>query len=205
MTQHAAQPRRPLRGRPAAAPADHRARPGGRRRDRQQALRRAAPALRRGPAARHRALHQLTRRLGLGRAGHLRHHAADPQRRRDAGDGAGREHGPVPALGRHAGQAVRAAAQPDPDAPGLGRHRRHRDRHRDPGREPRAHQERDDAADRRAHRPARREDRAGRAAGPLVHRRGGARLRLRRPGAHRRGRRDPAPSRRRDLRDGASA
>ena len=56
-------PRRPVRGRPPAAPADHRARPGGRRRDRQPALRGAAAALRRGPAARHRALHQLARRL----------------------------------------------------------------------------------------------------------------------------------------------
>ena len=74
----------------------------------------------------------------------------------------------------NAGQAVRAPAQPDPDAPGLGRHRRDRDRHRDPGREPRAHQERDDAADRGAHRPAGREDRAGRSTGPVVHRRGGA-------------------------------
>ena len=108
------------------------------------------------------------------RARDLRHHAADPQRREHAGDGAGREHGPVPALGRYAGQALRAAALADPDAPGLGRHRRHRGRHRDPGREPRAHQERDDRPDRRAHRPAARGGRARLAARPVVHRRGGA-------------------------------
>ncbi len=153
--------RRPA-DRPAAAPAHHRARPGGRRRDRQPALRRAAAALRRGPAQRHQPLHQLTRRLGLGRAGHLRHDAADPQRRQHPGDGTGRQHGPVPALGRHAGQALRPAALPGADAPGLRRHRRHGRRHRDPGREPRAHQERDDAADRRAHRPVGGEGRAGR-------------------------------------------
>ena len=44
--------------------------------------------------------------------------------------------------------------QPDPAAPGLGRHRWHRGRHRDPGREPRAHEERHDAHHRRAHRSA---------------------------------------------------
>ena len=114
------------------------------------------------PHARHQPLHQLARRLGLGGAGHLRHDAADPQRRQHAGDGTGGQHGPVPALGRYAGQALRAAALPGADAPGLGRHRRHGRRHRDPGREPRAHQERDDAPDRRAHRPARREGRARR-------------------------------------------
>ena len=57
----------------------------------------------------------------------------------DAGDGARREHGPVPADGGHAGQAVQPAARADPDAPGLGRDRRHRGRHRDPGREPGVH------------------------------------------------------------------
>ena len=118
-------------------------------------LRAAAAAVRRGPARRHQPLHQLPGRLGLGRAGHLRHHAADPQRRQHPGDGPGRQHGPVPALRRHPRQAVRPAARPDPDAPGLGRHRRHRRRHRDPGREPRAHQGSDAPADRRAHRPGR--------------------------------------------------
>ena len=40
------------------------------------------------------------RRLGQRRAGHLRHDAADPQRRQHAGDGTGRQHGPVPAVRR---------------------------------------------------------------------------------------------------------
>ena len=56
--------------------------------------------------------------------------------------------------------------------------------------------------DRRAHRPVGRDDRAGRAAGPVVHRRGGARLRLRRPGAHRRLLGDADAGRRRGVRDG---
>ena len=73
---------------------------------------------------------------------------------------------------------------------GSAGHRRQRGRHRDPGREPRAHQERDDAADRRAHRPAGREGRAGRGPRPVVHRRGGPRVRLRRRDPHRRVRRD---------------
>ena len=139
------QHRRPA-DRPAPAPAHRGPRPGGRRPDRQPPLRPAAAAVRGGPAPRHQPLHQLARRLGLRRPGHLRHDAADPQRRQHAGHGAGGEHGPVPAVGRYAGQAVRPAARAGPDAPGLGRHRRHRRRHRDPGREPRAHQERDAAA-----------------------------------------------------------
>ena len=61
----------------------------------------------------------------------------------------------------------------------------------DPGREPGAHQVGDDAADRRAHRPGPRDDRPGRRPGPLVHRRTGAGLRLRRPGPGV-GRRHPA-------------
>ena len=47
---------------------------------------------------RHQPLHQLPGRLGLRGPGHLRHDAADPQRRQHAGHGPGREHGPVPAV-----------------------------------------------------------------------------------------------------------
>ena len=60
--------------------------------------------------------------------------------------------------------------------------------------------------DRRAHRPAGGDDRAGLPAGPVVHRRGGARLRLRRPGAHRRRRRSRRTRpRQRVVRDGDGA
>ena len=56
------------------------------------------------------------------------------------------------------GQAVRAAARADPDAPGLGRPRRHGVGHQDPGRAVEPHQAGDGRDHRRAHRPDRRAD-----------------------------------------------
>ncbi len=106
---------------PAAAAADHRARQGGRRPGRQPALRGAPAALGRGPASRHQPLHQQPGWLGDRRPRDLRHDADDPQRRQHAGDGPRGQHGPVPALGRHAREALRAAARTSPAAPGLGR------------------------------------------------------------------------------------
>ena len=88
------------------------------------------------------------------RAGHLRHDAADPQRRPDAGHGPGRQHGPVPAVRRDRGQAVQPAARPGAHAPGLGRVRRHRRRRRDLRRAAGADGSHDDQADLEAHRPA---------------------------------------------------
>ncbi len=55
------------------------------------------------------------------RHGDLRHHGARAVRRRHLRDGHGRVDGRVPARGGHQGQALRAAARPDPDAPALGR------------------------------------------------------------------------------------
>ena len=169
LTRH--EPQR-LGVRPPAARADHLPRPGGRRHHRQPDLRPAAAARGRGPEPRHRALHQLARRLGDGRHGHLRHDDLRRLRRLDLRDGPGRVDGAVPALGRHARQALRPAARADPDAPALGRHRRHRVRHRDPGRAVQAHQARDGQADRRAHRPAARADPGRLRARPVVHRGG---------------------------------
>ena len=161
---------------PAHRPPRHRGRrPGG-----QPALRAAAAAVRGGPARRHQPLHQLAGRLGERGPGHLRHDAADPQRRQHAGHGAGREHGPVPAVRRGRGQAVQPAARPGADAPGLGRLRRHRGRHRDLRRAAGAHRGHDDPADLRAHRAAAGAGRARQPARPLVQRRGSARLRDRR-------------------------
>ena len=134
----------------------------------------------RGPHARH-ALHQVAggscASAGLAVYGH---DAADPQRRQHPGGGAGREHGPVPALGRHSRQAVRAAARAGAPAPGVGGHRRNRHRHARS--RPRTSSDTKNVMIgliARAHRPAGREGGEGRAAGPLVHRRGGGRLRLR--------------------------
>ena len=56
--------------------------------------------------------------------------------------GSGRLDGPVPALGRHQGQALRTAARPHHDAPAVGRYRWFGRRHRDHGRAVRAHQAR---------------------------------------------------------------
>ena len=78
---------------PAALPAHHRPRHRGRRPGGQPAVRPAAAAVGRGPARRHQPVHQLARRLGQRGAGHLRHDAADPQRRQHAGHGPGRQHG----------------------------------------------------------------------------------------------------------------
>ena len=55
-------------------------------------------------------------------------------RRGDVRDGSRRVDGPVPAVVRHARQALRAAPRADPHAPAVRRHRRHRVGHRDPGR-----------------------------------------------------------------------
>ena len=82
------------------------------------------------------------------------------------------------------GQALRHPARAGHDAPALGRHRRHGLRHQDPGRAAAAHQEADGRADRPAHRPDGRPDRDGLRPRPVVHRRGGQGVRLRRPGHH---------------------
>src|SRR5690606_6424515 len=184
---HRAEPGRQTDREPHAAP-DPGAGAGGRRRDRAAADEPAAAARGGGPASRHHAAHQLPGRVGLGRAGHLRHHADDRRRRRHGRDRAGGEHGAVPALGRHAGQALRPAARADPHAPGLGGAAGVADRHRDPGGEPRARQQGDDRADGTAHRPGGRADPPRLRPRPLVHRRGGARLRVRRRDRRRPGR-----------------
>ena len=167
--------------RAAAAAADHRARPAGRRRHRQPDRRADAAALGRGPAGGHRALHQLAGRFGDRRDGHLRHDGVHRVRRGDLRDGPGRLDGAVPALGGDPRQALRAAALPDPHAPALGGRRRHRVRHRDPGRAVHAAQAGDGRADRRAHRPDRGADHRRLRPGPLVLRAGGPGVRLRRP------------------------
>ena len=132
-------PRRPGL-QPAAARAHHLPRLRGRGRHRQRDLRAAAAARRRGPRQGHLALHQLARRLGVRRHGDLRHDAVRQERRRHGVDGPGRLDGAVPALRRHARQALRAAARADHDAPAVRRPRRHRLRHRDPGRADALHQ-----------------------------------------------------------------
>ena len=68
----------------------------------------------------------------------------------------------------------------------LRRHRRQRRRHRDPGRAVRGHQEGDVPAQRRVHRSDARAHRGRLRPRPLVHRSGGARVRLRRPHHHQR-------------------
>src|SRR5215472_9307246 len=166
---------------PAAAP-DRRPRPAGRRRPGQPGLRGADPARRGGQQPGHQPLHQLPGRLGHRRHGHLRRHAVRAERRRHVRDGHGRVHGPVPALRRRPGQALRDAARVDPHAPAARRDRRHRDRHQDPGRAdplPEAHAGR---AHCDAHRPDRRADRDRLGPGPLVHRGRGQGLRIRGPG-----------------------
>ena len=77
----------------------------------------------------------------------------------DGGDGHGRLDGPAAALRRHQGQAVRAAARADHDAPAVRRHRRHRRRHRHPGRADALHQADVPGAGRRTT-PARRRSRS---------------------------------------------
>ena len=114
----------------------------------------ADPARGREPGAGHLGLHQLARRLGHRRPGHLRHDAVRAVRRPHHLRRAGRIDGPVPALRRHAGQAVRPAPQPHPDAPAVRRHAGTGLGHRHPGRAdhlPEAHAGR---ADRLPHRPA---------------------------------------------------
>ena len=92
---------------PPAARAHHLPRLGGRGRQRQRHLRADAAARRRGPRQGHLALHQLPGRLGLGRHGDLRHDAVRQERRRHRGDGSRGLDGPVPALRRRRGQALR--------------------------------------------------------------------------------------------------
>ena len=102
------------------------------------------------PDSRHLPLHQLARRLGRLRDGDLRHDAVHPQRRRHRRDGPGRLDGPVPALRRHQGQALRPAARAHHDAPAVRRHGRLGVRHQDPGRAVALHQEGALRADQRA-------------------------------------------------------
>ena len=109
-----------------------------------------------------------------------------PVRRRHLCDGHGRLDGSVPARRGHQGQALRAAARPDPDAPAARRRHRWRYGHRDPGRAVRGHQEGDVPAQRRVHRPDPRAHRGRLRPRPLVHRAGGPRVRLRRPHHHQR-------------------
>ena len=174
------------RARPGAvaAPADTRARRGARRRQRHAARDAAAHPGRRRSRHRPRAVDQLTRRVGAVHARHPRCHAAGAVRRLDPGARAGLQRRAVPAVGRRQGQAVRAAACPHPDAPGLGRHRRQRGRHRSPGRRPSAHGGHRARPHRRGHRPAGRAHLRRLPARPLVHGRAGHGLRL-----HRRDRR----------------
>ena len=152
-------PRRPGL-QPAAARAHHLPRLRGRGRQRQRDLRAAAAARGGRPRQGHLAVHQLARRLGVGRHGDLRHHAVRQERRRDGVDGPGRLDGAVPALRRPPGQALRPAARADHDAPAVRWPRRHRLRHPDPGRADALHQEEDGRADRPAHRPDGRDHRA---------------------------------------------
>ena len=81
----------------------------------------AVAARRRGSREGHHPLHQLAGRQRHRRHGDLRHDDADRAGRRDHRDGSGGVDGPVPAHGGRAGQARRAAAHPDPDAPALAR------------------------------------------------------------------------------------
>ena len=161
--------RRPHLPAPAAR-ADRLPRLRGARPERQRDLRPAAAALGRGPRGRHLPAHQQPRWLGRRRHGDLRHDELHPQRRRDGRDGAGRLDGPVPALRGHQGQALRAAALADHDAPAVLRHGRLGLGHQDPGPAVAAHQEGAARADRPAHRPDGRADRDRRRPRPLVHR-----------------------------------
>ena len=138
----------------------------------------------RGPQEGHRAVDPLAGRLGAVDAGDPRRDAAGAVRRGHARARAGVQRRAVPAVGGHTGQALRPAARPDPDAPGVGGHRRLGRRGRGAGRRPAAHPRHRARAHRRGHRPARRPDLRRLAARPLVHRRTGAGVRLHRP--HRR-------------------
>ena len=151
---------------PAAAPrADRLPRLRGPRPERQRDLRPAAAALGRGPRGRHLPAHQQPRWLRRRRHGDLRHDELHPQRRGHGRHGPGRLDGPVPALRRHQGQALRPAARADHDAPAVLRHGRLGLRHQDPGPAVAAHQEGAARPHRRAHRPARR---AGRSPTPTA-------------------------------------
>src|SRR3954452_22606162 len=174
-------PRRPGL-QPPAARAHHLPGLRGRGRQRQRHLRAAAAARCGRPRQGHLALHQLTGWIRVGRDGHLRHDAVGEERRGHGLDGHGRLDGTVPAVRRHAGQALCAAALADHDAPALGWARRHGVRHPDPGRADAVHQGQDGRAHRPAHRPDRRDHRARLGPGPLVHCRRGPRVRPRRRG-----------------------
>ena len=151
-------------------------------------LRPAAALGGRGPRPRHQPLHQLARRLGHRRPRHLRHHAVRRLRRADDLPRDGGLDGAVPALRGGAGQALRAAALPDPHAPAAhGHHAGPGLGHRDPGRADRLHEAAcwPSASPSTPARPIER-DRGGLGPRPLVHGRGGQGVRL-----HRRGDRSP--------------
>ncbi len=80
----------------------------------------------------HRALHQLSGRLGHRDVRDLRHDAGDPSRRRHVVHGAGGVGGSDAARVGHAGQAVRAPERARADPPAARRRRGTVDRHRDP-------------------------------------------------------------------------
>ena len=173
---------------PPPARAHHLPRHRGRRRHRQRHLRpAAAPGWRRSRPGRL-AVHQQPRRLGHRGHGHLRHDAVHRARRRHRLHGPRRLDGPVPAVLRRQGQALRPAARPHHDAPALGRLPGPGGRHRHPGRAADVRQAAHGRAHRLPHRADRRADLRGLRARPLVHGRAGQGLRHHR-------RRDRAPGR----------
>ena len=127
--------------------------------DGQPGLRPARPAGGRGPRQGHLSLHQLAGWLGHRRPGHLRHHAVRPAGRLDHLRRAGGQHGPVPALRRRPGQALRPAPLADPDAPALRVHAGPGGGHRHPGGADHLPEADDGRADRLPHRAAARADR----------------------------------------------
>src|SRR5690606_5129081 len=98
--------------------------------------------------------------------------------------GHGRVNGPAVAVRRHQGQALRAAARPDHDAPAVRWGGRYGRGHRDPGRADALHQEDVPGAGCLPHRADHGADRGRLRPGPVVHRPGGPGVRLHRPGHH---------------------
>ena len=142
-------------------------------------------------------VHQLAGRLGHRRSGHLRHHAVRAARRPGHVRGPGRLHGAVPPVRRYAGQALRPAPPPDPDAPAARADPGAGGRHRHPGRADHLPEAGDGRAHRLPYRPARRADRGRLRPGPLVQCRGGQAVRL-----HRRSHPKGHPRRRQGHRGG---